>query len=89
MHKEPTDNNITEAVEPTLTPTEVQGKALLQLSNENPEDNEVDDKEEDVQKPKKVVTRVIHLFTKRDIIPNHVHEHRDLKNRESSYDKAK
>lgn len=84
LHKEPQDNNITEAVEPTLTPREVQRKALLQLSNENPEHNEVDDKEEDVQKPKKVVPRVIHLFSKRNIIPNHVHQHRDLKKREPS-----
>jgi hypothetical protein len=58
------------------------------LSNENPEDNEVDDKEEDVQKPYKVVPIVIYHFSKHNFISYHVHEHHDLKKHESCYDKA-
>ena len=71
------------------TPREVKRKALLQLSNEDQEYNEIDDKEDDIQKPDKIVPIVIHLFGKQIFIFHHICEHHDLKKHESNDDKAK
>ena len=58
------------------------------MSNEDPENNEIDDKEDDIQKPHKIVSIVIYLFCNQIFIIHHVREHHDLKKHESNDDKA-